>query len=416
MFKILWILIFFQSLSCRSTRNLPLTESTSPKAPLFSSKKVNIREFKASFKRSYRDLKEAREKIEREKAGVIGNSSDPNLLPVFKSITNIYWKEIAHSIAEKFPPVIQVNLKGRKFYLTNIIEEENESRKKLVLYTEDEEKDLIPRFFYKSLSDGFWRVSPFISGSGHYSKGNGIHYTQETKPHPKLIQEIEKISKENNSTKTTIDIDKWFKGPLSISYYWSILANYNYKEEINVKEYTSREVLSFLSIVQSYQPGSCFDSSSKINSIEALDKLIDNINLGLEKVPGFVPDFTKQPFESFTIEHSLLGETKIEVFQGKLDSEVVHWHMARIDDHIWIDRISLPNEDISSYGTYKTLLNSGFLTNKPLEYLVQLTSIIPIKRNNISVLDPYKGIPIGTYAYITKILALLNPIKKYRDR
>ena len=77
-----------------------------------------------------------------------------------------------------------------------------------------------------------------------------------------------------------------------------------------------------------------------------------------------------------------------------------------------MERIAYSKAGLSSFGTMKFFLNSGFLTNKPIEYESQSRDLL-----FIGLHDPIKGktgIPDGLYILITKnILSLLDPIKSY---
>lgn len=121
---------------------------------------------------------------------------------------------------------------------------------------------------------------------------------------------------------------------------------------------------------------------------------------------GFIPDFTKGPIKIQNNKHTLLGNTVLETYLGELSGRSVAWVFARDrQGRIWIDRIYFPGADINTYGVYEEVINSGALTNKPLEY-----------RSQVGRVDAgfYRDFD-STYVDITPLISRLLPVKLYRD-
>ena len=139
---------------------------------------------------------------------------------------------------------------------------------------------------------------------------------------------------------------------------------------------------SLLQALRDCQPGSCFgDGETSWNRADRDRKRPDaqkqikehllavNEQLAAEGLRGFVPDFGKEQAGSYSFNHTLLGRTEVNVYMGVLDGRAVEWHMAHDSKgRVWIDRISYQDSEISNYGINSEILDSGILTNKPLEY------------------------------------------------
>ena len=74
--------------------------------------------------------------------------------------------------------------------------------------------------------------------------------------------------------------------------------------------------------------------------------------------------------------HTLLGEVKVETYTGKLNGKEVNWQIAYDKEgRVWADAINFKDGKISSYGTQTEVIDSGCLTNKPIEYSSQADKI-----------------------------------------
>lgn len=268
----------------------------------------------------------------------------------------------------------------------------------------------MPRLVYRSLSDGSWRVTP---GTDHwnFSKGIGIHYTQETKLDPLITEalEIRPVSKRLTGKEEKELLDSFNLFGLAIFQ----LSNpekgiYTFSEE--AQRFDDGGILEGF---QRCPPGTCFTSMQWKN----VSELIDSLNReGRENslIRQFMPVFEKGPVHQYSLSHSLLSEkdpsgalrkdVRVEVFEGQLKDRTVEWHFAKDrEGRVWIDRIRLQEVPLTSYGTDKEIIDSGILTNKPLEYRAQVQSLKP---------EAYRDFD-SVYRDITPLLRKLLPIEEY---
>ncbi|MFH1971681.1 MAG: hypothetical protein ABIJ05_04850, partial [Patescibacteria group bacterium] len=254
-----------------------------------------------------------------------------------------------------------------------------------VLYVEDPSGKLSPRYFYKSNSDGVWRATPGWRSDGKISKGLGIHYTQETKPDDLLVEVIEALETKKNTKRLIPSVGNLDDG-----------GYYSYVDEIDVFD-DGR----LLEGVQQYPPGYPDFSKGEPNK-----STFSNF-----KYPsGFVPDFSKNPIKKISLEHSLLGPITLETYPAKLNGKNINWVMAYDSiGRVWIERIYSVDSGINSYGIAKEVINSGALTNKPLEYIRQVDT------NVLEEFKDYVKYPDSNYLDITLLIDNLEPIKQYRQ-
>lgn len=151
--------------------------------------------------------------------------------------------------------------------------------------------------------------------------------------------------------------------------------------------------------IQDYLPGQYDREKFKSTNLSEIFK-----NFKYPK--GFIPDFTQKPIKKYTFEHTLLGPTEVEIHSSVLEGRTIRWAMAKAKNtgQIWIESIYYPDSPITSYGTRAEVLNSGALTNKPLEYTK--------KTENLK--DSEKKAFNNKYTDITPLLNNLEPIKQYR--
>ena len=104
---------------------------------------------------------------------------------------------------------------------------------------------------------------------------------------------------------------------------------------------------------------------------------------------------------------------------GVLDGRAVEWHMAHgPKGRVWIDRISYQDSEISNYGINSEILDSGILTNKPLEYDSQAWMLKDLEVEGatpaLREFEHSKNTGLDKYADITGFLDQLAPISSYR--
>lgn len=159
--------------------------------------------------------------------------------------------------------------------------------------------------------------------------------------------------------------------------------------------------------LQKYMPGEM--------EIKNIQEFINSTSI--ESLPKkFVPDFARsKPTETYEINHTIISKvtgekTKVEVYEGILSGRKVEWHMAYTDTGmVWIDRISFREGKKTSYGTDAEIINSGALTNKPFEYVIQLYP--PIREN----LERVNITGLNHYMNITQLLSKMGPIKAFME-
>ncbi len=383
--------------------------------------------FKAAFKSTEESL--LSQKLEKEKEYNEKKSDITKIYEIRDTLLSLDWAIKAHKLSKKHPPVKKIVLNEKEFYISAIFLSSGNDYNFILLYTKDLNGELVCRLLYHSQSDGSWRVTPFITFFGSFSKGADIHYTQETKLHHKILLAIEDLDVENIPSvdediklEFKVEYNNFFPEFMNLDQYG---INY-FQKRVHTSDFENLEINTQLSILQECTPGKCFNMRDF-----RPEKTIIKTNDALKNLQDFVPDFTKTPKETYFLTHSLLGKTLFEVYEAKLDGRTIEWHMASVRHklkanneeylHVWIDRISYPEAPLSSFGTYKEYLNSGILTNKPLEYGNQMPMLIMIKRKD----GHYYSIPFiretdtpgrPTYYTLHGFLELIEPISNYKKK
>ncbi len=271
----------------------------------------------------------------------------------------------------------------------------------LIMFYEDSYTGkLLPRVVVESVSGKTWRTTSG-DGPGGYSKGTGIHYTQEAKSHENIIRYIMQYSADRTrkSRYGTGLIEKYFglstnKGRLTNSQAeW-----YTFDKEI--KRYDDKGVLKQF---QKYQPG--YLKQEIFGKNANLSARFRSFDFSDPTLKAFVPSFknppvrtdvSRQPPEVFTL----------ETYIASLNGRPVEWVMAydRLG-RVWIDRIAFLDIEVNSYGVMPEVIDSGCLTHKPIEYHSQVNALRPNEYAN----------PRGDiYVDITPLLDNLAPIKAFR--
>lgn len=273
-----------------------------------------------------------------------------------------------------FYPKYELNIWNNIFFISDILD--NHNREYCILYSEINWL-IYPIPYYKSKSDGWWRMCPW-SNWMTYFKGIWIHYTQETKPSVEIQQFLEKNNKIFISPYTDPIIDYFITNELIQLYIWEISEYYDYN-----KIFTN---------AKSQKPWYCFNREN-FNIKQFLKDLeIKNENK---------PDFSNILY-TYETNHTILGETKIEVFEC---SNWLEWHFAKdMNNNIWIDRIQVENPEINKFWTNKIIIDSGWFTNKPVEYNLQLKEVLNDER--IIGID-------GRYSNICKLINEVWILKDY---
>ena len=100
-------------------------------------------------------------------------------------------------------------------------------------------------------------------------------------------------------------------------------------------------------------------------------------------------------------------DIQVRFFKGTLHDRDIHWYMNNDNSgRIWIEKIVFADAAANSYGTPSQVIDSGLLTNKPLEYKVQ-TAALKKGREKSDFNE--------TYDDISPLIDQLLPVKRYRE-
>lgn len=297
----------------------------------------------------------------------------------------------------------RVRAEDRLFYFSKVVKVVTEfgDRFFAVALVPDRSGDkpvLKRRLFYKSDSGGNWRYTPYLLGA-HFSKGLGRHYTAETQP----VREISFFLDSKDLAQAELVSDQKIWAAFDVMQMESASAERALRTFGLTVDFAEAPDLFQ---VQQYQPGKVF----KWNNGQ-LPTAADFTALQLPE--GFVPDFRQEPGEVSYYDHSLLGRTKLSTFSGgKLAvkengisrERPVLWTLAEDGaGRVWIQSIRFADARVNSHGTYDSVIDSGVLTSKPLEYYSQVGGL---DRRFYKPFD-------GKYADISPMLANLAPIQAY---
>ncbi len=433
---------------------------------------------KAEFADEIKKIKEADDSATSEKEQI--NRSHPLLTDEQKSRIEVLNKELSEGY-KKLAFIEEVNrvdqlvnradtkpvgytiVQGRTFYVSQIIPDKRGGRDLVVMYTANGDGDLVARLLYRSKSGGDWRVTPqkhSVAYGGAYSKGGDVHYTQETKLSLEILTMLDQLEKSPLTSRDAAPVEPVASmeplEPVDALFRFDYLIDPGitdlFTREVHPLAFKNKEVAEVMKEIQRYKPSSSFVSYTSYIKRRDRDKnpitaeeyhrnivaLPEEINKSLRKdaLLGFVPDFSKDPLKTYYFEHDLLGDITVEVYHGVLDGKQVDWHMASDPaGRIWIDRIAPTDGAIGSYGVLKEFIDSGALTNKPLEYAKQAEGLRGViypdnspaiyveKEEEVSLSDSfsrgssseaslyYRG---SDYYDITGFIDQLQPIKEYR--
>lgn len=306
----------------------------------------------------------------------------------------------------EFQPVREVEVNGRKFYLSQRIE--GGSRATVIAYTEVDGV-LKTRMFYKSQSDGGWRLnspsnnqqlSKGLIVSKEYGQNQYRHYTRETKPHEDLSSAFDEIPSSNDPNLYGKQRD----------------VRDVYKNENNLDDYAAetQNGVALKPLVQVGRNGEGVDGGVIVGNLTV------EMMRGIRYPDGFIPNFSSPPVRSYDMSHTLLSrmnaqgqpikDIKVDVFEGRLpNGERLEWHFASdAQGRIWIEKIDTPDtSEMNSFGVQSRVNDFGVLDMKPLDYSKQVDGIPGAYRNDLGNHPDYQD--------ITPFIAQLEPVRLYRD-
>lgn len=275
--------------------------------------------------------------------------------------------------------------------------------------------------FYRSNSDGGWRVTPARLGGvlmkgrmriGAEARG---HYTAETQLAPELSQRLEALEGEApvELTEEALDMLINIESPLNAGRGVSLAGRFADQQRLSLAP--------GLEPVQRFAPGREMfwrDGEVPEGMDEATWAIVSRVSprvadLGSLPLPeGFVPDFSAEPLRTYEGRHTTLGDTTYREYRGTLNGREVVWTMAEAEgDRVWVQSIRYAEAQVTDFGTFDTAIDTGILTSKPVEYSSHLGNLPEAYRRPI--LDAEGN--ATPYEDITPLLAELAPIRSYRE-
>lgn len=295
----------------------------------------------------------------------------------------------------QLPPVMGIELDKKKFYISKVFS--SGDRPHAIGYTQLYNGVIAPRLFYKSFSDGFWRVAPEFHTTMNngvkgyrYSKGETMEYgyVRETR----LVDDLEGMLENMEQEQQIVSAGDLQK--ICEHFFPYLLGDTNtYKEEAKSGETRIKGFDQYLK----YKPGLGFESDDSIPAKIAFSHM--------ELPEDRQPDFNLTPVRTLKRNHSLLGDVMIDVYRSR--DGLLHWNMAHTPDgKVWVNGITIPDEGVTSYGTSDEVMTAGVLDNKPLEYASQVEGLL-------EGIDYVKSRLYPSYVELL-VLDNLRPIKEFR--
>lgn len=294
------------------------------------------------------------------------------------------------------PPTSGLSIDGQKFYLSSAVSEG--PRAICVGYVELKTGQVAPRLFYKSSSQGEWRVSPRtetrVDDEGktkrYYSKGETMEfgYARETQLHDDLSAALEKVGE--NATAWNTESIHWLMDHFNKK---KLGSGFTYEDEaFEVKIWPAT------SEVYGLKPGHGFETPDGRPARE----IFANATFPASRTPDF-----ERPIKTTTSEHPVLGTVTTEKYVSQ--DEALVWNISHdAKGRVWISGVvGMGETKPSTYGTSDEVVSVGLLDNKPLEYRSQIEGLVADK--------DYVDVPGAPgYVDITPLLDNLPLIRHYR--
>jgi hypothetical protein len=304
----------------------------------------------------------------------------------------------AFELVSMFPPKRGLNINGIEFYLSTRICS-TDKRMYAILYN-NYNKQWYARPLYRSFSGGVWRATHSIL-FGVYDKG--MHYTQDYLLHSALDKMLNSPDQEDCQSYDG-DLVSDFFGLIKV-----IKSHLVPEIALNVKN-------KFLSL---FELGEGFNDCNP----EIKEKFLQGMTKS-NLMEGFYPNFSclnRTYFSSHSIlsplsenkNHTLVNNIQVDVFLSQVDDRVVEWHFAyeKGTKEPWVSRIRFADEEISSYGSDKSIIHSGAITAKPFEYDYQIKCL---EKDIDYKIDPDLRKKYPTYVDIRPFLQNFPPIIDYK--
>jgi len=256
-------------------------------------------------------------------------------------------------------PQVGLEVDGRKMAFSQVMN--NGKYKFSVGYTRIG-YEVFPRLFYKSHSDGGWRVTPgMYTDDSSYSKGD-FHmpeygqYVQATKPTEDVTAILAQLEKQESHI--TVPASRELRQNFLLSRR-IVEHDASIEDEVKLTEVRGRGLDAFLS-------GKGFRDPENVEE--------NRWEIEHQELPrGFKPDFSREPVKKYAMQHTLLGECKVDVYPAQYQGRIVDWHVAHDGaGRIWVDRIVPRDAKMTSYGTSSEVIIAGILSSKPIDYTSQV--------------------------------------------
>ena len=276
-----------------------------------------------------------------------------------------------------------------------------EGRDHCVGYVRLETGQVAPRLFYRSNSDGDWRVSPYYDSwqdqqgreRGYYSKGDTMEYgyVRETR----LVDDL-RVSLEQKALTDKIELSRdqlrWVTSHFSEQ---ALGGTNSYKDE--AFEVTMGWGAKGMGVFD-FIPGQGFKHQSGKTAAEVMSDV---------EIPDMLkPDFSQPVIGVRISRHPILGQVTTEQIPAANDRLV--WNFSRdLEGRVWVSGIVNKNvKRPNTYGTDDEVYIAGVLDNKPIEYASQVEGL----REG----QDFKPTMVGSYVDITPLLDHLPVIQDYR--
>lgn len=309
-------------------------------------------------------------------------------MPEYSALRKLFKQELA------LMPARDVRIDDYTFSVSNIIE--GTATDIAILYAIDAEQTWHTHLLYRSYSGGDWHVTSGLNASV-FEKGGGRHYTQETKLNPKLIDAIAALETDKHENKNIAQqVEDVFRKS-------GIDAQTEFKREVAVVAVDDPAIARIAEI----RAGRLKHQYTTVDQLRQ-HMLYTNETLRADaarEAPRFMPDITENGMTACEErEHTLLGRCVYTKFRATINGREAFWEFGdNGKGTVWIDRIGFVDSSVTSYGTDSEVIDSGFLTSKPLEYESQINAIpVSLVRDTDT---KYKNIGL--------FLAQLEPIKQY---
>lgn len=322
--------------------------------------------------------------------------------------TDTHMSELGNKLLEyehAYGPKAKIEANGRSFGISAPVKSDH--REMAVLWSEVN-GSVVPRLLYKSNSAGDWRAAYRIEEDGRYAKealreGDEFHYTQENKIHDDIAAALDELE-----THSTLDPEQRYVQYLEDTF-----------KETNIEAAfvdTAEQEIIFDKNAKAQLAAFCEISAGQL-SIDFADKILKDhgsissyfksLDKKFKKLAGFMPDFKQAPAYIKQLEHPVLGAYKVEAYQAVLDGKPITWTMGLDSEgRAWIDGIKFTEMTPSSYGTGDTIIDSGVLTSKPIDYKDQTTALS--EDNERKEVKNHNG-----YMDISPALKNLLPVKNF---